>query len=202
MRIGIISDTHGSVTAWTRALDLFGGVDLIVHAGDVLYHGPRNPLPETYEPRRLAALINDAPAPVIIARGNCDAEVDQVLVNWPIQAPYAFIQAGSLRLLVNHGHALTPEQMIAQAQQYRANLFVYGHTHLPEVARSGGVILLNPGSPSLPKDEQKTATVAVADTANGVQTIALQTGQVLDEAPITDVRGGKSEAGKDPTGQF
>jgi hypothetical protein len=200
MRIGIISDTHGSVNAWFQALDLFGGVDLIVHAGDVLYHGPRNPLPESYEPRRLATLINEAPAPVIIARGNCDAEVDQVLVNWPIQAPYAFIQAGSLRLLVNHGHTMTPEQMISQAQRYRANLFVYGHTHLPEICRSGGVILLNPGSPSLPKDEQKTATVAVADTGSGVRIISLQTGQVLDEVTITDVWGGKSDAGKDPTG--
>lgn len=186
MRIGIISDTHGSVTAWLEALDLFGDVDLIVHAGDVLYHGPRNPLPEGYEPRRLAALINEAPVPVIIARGNCDAEVDQVLVNWPIQAPYAFIQAGSLRLLVNHGHTMTPGQMLAQAQQYRANLFVYGHTHLPEVSRSGGVLLLNPGSPSLPKDEQKTATVAVADTGSGVRIIAISTRKVLSEASLTN----------------
>ncbi len=184
MRIGIISDTHGSVNAWVEALDLFAGVDLIIHAGDVLYHGPRNPLPESYEPSRLAALINDAPVPVIIARGNCDAEVDQVLVNWPLQAPYAFIQAGSLRLLVNHGHTMTTGQMLAEAQRNRANLFIYGHTHLPEVSRSGGVLLLNPGSPSLPKDEQKTATVAVADTGGGVRIIALKTRQVMAEASL------------------
>jgi putative phosphoesterase len=185
MRIGIISDTHGSVDAWSQALDLFRGVDLIVHAGDVLYHGPRNPLPESYEPRRLAALVNSAPVPVIIARGNCDAEVDQMLVDWPIQAPYAFVQAGSLRLLANHGHTLTPEQMVAQAQRHRAGLFVFGHTHLYGLTRSDGVVMLNPGSPSLPKDGRKTATVAVAGEGRG-RLIALRTGQVLAEESLND----------------
>jgi len=123
---------------------------------------------------------------VITARGNCDAEVDQVLVNWPLQAPYAFIQAGSLCLLMNHGHTMTPGQPSAQASWYRAHLFVYGHTHLPEVTRSGGVLLLNPGSPSLPKDQHKTATVAVADTGSGVRIIVVRTRHVLAEASITD----------------
>ena len=181
MRIGIISDTHGAVAAWLQALEVFRDVDLIVHAGDVLYHGPRNPLPASYEPRKLAALINDAPVPVIIARGNCDAEADQMMVDWPLQAPYAFVQADNLRLLINHGHTITPEQMLAQAQRHRANLFIFGHTHLPGLTKSEGVLMLNPGSPSLPKDEQGTATVAVAD-ASRVQLIALKTKQVLAEA--------------------
>ena len=165
-------------------MDAFGDVDLIVHAGDVLYHGPRNPLPEGYEPSRLAALINEAPAPVIIARGNCDADVDQMLLDWPLQAPYAFVQAGDLRLLVNHGHTLTPEQMFSMAERHRANLFVHGHSHLPDTTRSGGVLRLNPGSPSLPKDGQGTPTVAVADTSGGVRIIALKTAQVLAEASL------------------
>ncbi|MGD0153165.1 MAG: phosphodiesterase [Thermacetogeniaceae bacterium] len=191
MRIGIISDTHGSVVAWEQALDLFRDVELIVHAGDVLYHGPRNPLPVSYEPKKLASLINNAPVPVIIARGNCDAEVDQVMVNWPLQSPYAFIQVDGLRLLVNHGHTSTPEQMLAQAQRHFANLFVFGHTHLATLTKSDGVLMLNPGSPSLPKDERETATVAVAD-GGLVRLIALKTGQVLAEAGLDQIPRGRA----------
>ncbi len=191
MRIGIISDTHGSAIAWEQAMELFRDVELIVHAGDMLYHGPRNPLPAGYEPKKLASLINAAPVPVIIARGNCDADVDQVMVNWPLQSPYAFIQVDGLRLLVNHGHTMTPEQMLTQAQRHRANLFVFGHSHLASLAKSDGVLLLNPGSPSLPKDERETATVAVADEGL-VRLIALKTGQVLAEAGLDQLPRGRA----------
>lgn len=164
MRIGIISDTHGSLPAWEKAMaDLFMGCDLIIHAGDLLYHGPRNPLPQGYAPRELAVAINKAPQPVVIARGNCDADVDQVMLSWPLQAPYAFLQIEGLRVLVNHGHGMEPGAIQAQAQRFQVQLFIYGHTHIPELKVENGIVYLNPGSPSLPKGEGRRATVALLD---------------------------------------
>ncbi|HHW29057.1 MAG TPA: phosphodiesterase, partial [Syntrophomonadaceae bacterium] len=97
MRIGIISDTHGSLSSWQKVMStLFRDVDLIIHAGDLLYHGPRNPLPDNYQPRGVAEAVNSLTVPFVIAQGNCDAEVDQMMINWPLQAPYAFLQIENL----------------------------------------------------------------------------------------------------------
>jgi putative phosphoesterase len=179
MRIGIISDTHGSLPAWEKAIAaVFQGSDLIIHAGDLLYHGPRNPLPQGYAPRELAAAINKAPLPVVIARGNCDADVDQVMLSWPLQAPYAFLQIEGLRILVNHGHGMESSAIQAQAHRFQVELFIYGHTHIPELRVENGIVYLNPGSPSLPKGENKRPTVALLE--NGlVSLIDLHTGESM-----------------------
>lgn len=164
MRIGVISDTHGDLAAWQKALaGPFAGVELILHAGDLLYQGPRNPMTPGYNPAALADAINSAPAPVVIARGNCDSAVDQLVLNYPIQAPYAFLQLDGVRLLVNHGDSLSQEEMVQQARSYRAQFFIFGHIHTPVLEDHAGVILLNPGSAALPKSPM--ATVGLIDTA-------------------------------------
>lgn len=181
MRIGIISDTHGSVAAWEQAMSgIFREVDLIIHGGDVLYHGPRNPLPEEYDPQKLAALINRSPVPVIITRGNCDAEIDQLVIDWPLQAPYCFLQIGSLRVLVNHGHQISPREIRTQAQRYKVQIFVSGHTHVPEITKENGTVFLNPGSPSLPKDSLARPTIVLLNQRS-TQLMNLETGQILQE---------------------
>ncbi len=109
MKLGVISDTHGSVKAWRAAMaGPLGGVDFLLHAGDFLYHGPRNPLPEQYSPRELAELINSSRVPILAARGNCDADIDQVLVKWPLQPQYAVAQFGDVRVIVSHGRRYRP----------------------------------------------------------------------------------------------
>lgn len=180
MRIGIVSDTHGSVSAWEKAISLFNNVDLIIHAGDVLYHGPRNPLPENYNPQELATLINRSPVPVVIARGNCDAEIDQVLINWPLLAPYAFLQMNDFRLLVTHGHQLTTDEARAEAERFKVQIFISGHTHKLEIRKENRIIFVNPGSPSLPKDSQKRPTIALLED-DGIYLIDLDTGKTLAE---------------------
>ena len=154
MRIGIISDTHGSVPAWHKAMARFADADLILHAGDILYHPPRIIPGQGYDIPELAQLINTCPVPIVIARGNCDAEVYEELLQVPVLSPYAFVQFGGLSIVVTHGHNLTADQMARVAGKYRANVFVTGHTHLPVVERMGGVIHINPGSPTCPKFER------------------------------------------------
>lgn len=156
MRIGITSDTHGDTCGWQAAVDgPFAGADLILHAGDIFYHGPRSPLPAGYGPPALAELINHAPAPVIIARGNCDSDVDQLVLDFPIQAPYALAVVDGLRIMVNHGDALGLADSICGAarlaEQYRLDVVVCGHTHAPMLEAAGGALIINPGSPALPK---------------------------------------------------
>lgn len=185
LKIGVISDTHGSASAWARVINgVFRDVQLIIHAGDVLYHGPRNPLPEGYDPPGLAAALNSLQVPLVVSRGNCEAEVDQLMINWPLQAPYAFVQIESLRLLVHHGHNLNPEEQLAQAGRYGVDFFICGHTHIPVLKREKGVIILNPGSPSLPKNEGKIPTAALIEDGR-VQLFNLTDGKVINELEYT-----------------
>ena len=99
MKFGIISDTHGHELAWADAVSkFFGGAEMILHAGDVLYHGPRNPRKTDYNPAGLVERINTSNVPVVIARGNCDSSVDESCLDVPICAPYAFVKLSITRL--------------------------------------------------------------------------------------------------------
>lgn len=160
MRIGVISDTHGSVSAWRKAYDQFlHQTDLIIHCGDLLYHGPRNPLPDEYKPNELCTLFNTLEKPIVFVRGNCDAEVDQMILDHPIEAPYAHLITPRWRILVHHGHC---DRLPAKTKNFY-NLIISGHTHLPSVKQENGVVYLNPGSPALPKNEPQAPTIAVVD---------------------------------------
>ena len=98
MKIGVMSDTHGSLPYFEKALDLLEDCDVIFHIGDVLYHGPRNDLPEGYNPKGVIEKINNLDN-IIITRGNCDADVDQMVIKHPIQSPYVLTQFGEIRFL-------------------------------------------------------------------------------------------------------
>lgn len=184
MRIGIISDTHGDAAAWEQALaNCFQGCEMIIHAGDVLYHGPRNPISAAYAPKDLAELLRQSPVPLLIARGNCDAEVDAMVLNLPLPEQVVF-QMGKHRLIAQHGHRLAEGEAPVLAAYYRADLWITGHTHVPVLRAREGRIFLNPGSPSLPHSGPlgQLKTVALADD-RGVQLLALATGEVLQELP-------------------
>jgi len=158
-KIGIISDTHGSLTTWkTVYQNFFKSADLILHCGDVLYHGPRNPLPVGYNPAELARDLNALTTPLVIVKGNCDAEVDQMVLDYPMEV-YFRLFLGDLRILVQHGHA----PYLPAKVEKGFNLLISGHTHLPVIKKEDGLIRLNPGSPSLPKDDEKTPTIALIE---------------------------------------
>lgn len=162
MLIGIISDTHGSVQAWRDALDgPFKEADQIWHCGDVFYHGVRNPLPADYDTQELTELINSCSVPSLAVRGNCDSDVDQMVLDVPLQSPYFMAELPLGRALVTHGHHYSPEVIEAMVQRFQIKLWVSGHTHVPVLERSGGAIFLNPGSPALPKGTAPRRSVAL-----------------------------------------
>ena len=175
MKIGVISDTHGSVQAWEKAYNNYlSKTDLIIHCGDLLYHGPRNPLPDGYKPNELCAIFNTLDKPIIFIRGNCDAEVDQMVLDYPLESPYAHIFTDRWRILAYHGHHPSlPVKTIA-----RYNLVLSGHTHLPGIKKENGVVYLNPGSPALPKNEEKTPTIAIIDE-NEIVIWNIKTGEAV-----------------------
>ena len=183
MKIGVISDTHGCSEIWKQINETyFKDVDYIIHAGDILYHGPRNPIVSGYNPSELAKLINESSKPIFFAKGNCDAEVDQLVLNYPIQTPYLFIREKKLNIVANHGDKLTFEEMIQHSKRYGINLFISGHTHVPVLQKMQGVTILNPGSPSLPKGEG-IPTVALIEN-NHVQLINIETGDVINSIDL------------------
>jgi putative phosphoesterase len=153
VRIGVISDTHGNIAAFDKALAVFDAADLIIHAGDVLYHPPKLGWTEGYDIPAFVDRLNGLSIPIVIARGNCDPEVLEELLKMPVQSPYALVEFEGVRIVTNHGHLLTKQQMIDTARRYKADYFVSGHTHIPVLENVDGVTLMNPGSPAIPKYE-------------------------------------------------
>lgn len=180
MKIGIISDTHGALDGWTIACERhFCGAALILHAGDVLYHGPRNRLLGDYAPARLAEAIGRCAVPVLAARGNCDSEVDASVLETPLAAPYAFAVLDGRRILVTHGHRTeSEEEQDALAKKLRADIFVSGHTHIAKLSRRADTVFINPGSPSLSKRADGRQTVAVLEDREA-RVLDVYTGEVL-----------------------
>lgn len=181
MKIGVISDTHGSVAALDRALALFDGADLIVHAGDVLYHPPKLGCAGDYDIPAFAQRLNELQIPLMIAQGNCDSQVYEELLEMPVQSPYAIAQVEGIWIVVNHGHLLDRAEMIATGRRYRANYFISGHTHVPVLEDVGGLVLLNPGSPAIPKlevDGMLAPSVALIDDA-GARVLNINDGSVI-----------------------
>jgi len=182
VKIGIISDTHGDVKAWKKVCEnYFYDVDMIIHAGDILYHGPRNPIMDGYDPARLAEEINNLKAPAVFARGNCDSSVDQLVINFPIQAPYVFVREEGLSILVNHGDIMSRDEMTALAGRCGVDVFIFGHIHRPFMEKQGEVLLLNPGSPSIPKEGPPTVAVLYGKI---VKVIDIDGGKVLMEGTL------------------
>ena len=160
MKIGVMSDTHGSLTYFEKALDVLSDCDVLIHAGDILYHGPRNDIPEVYNPKGLISKINSLDN-LIIAKGNCDADVDQMVITHPIQSPYVMSQFGETRIVTTHGYTDSKEDTINKAKSMGADILILGHTHVKELYLDENLVVLNPGSTSIPKDG--THSVAIID---------------------------------------
>ena len=152
MKLVIASDIHGSAT-WCRAvMDVVEreSPDKLLLLGDLLYHGPRNPLPDEYAPKEVAAMLNGVASSIVSVRGNCDAEVDQMMLDFPCMADYAWIVDGATQLYCTHGHLFDPDGALPPLPQ--GTVLTYGHFHVKRDEAAKGVRLFNPGSAGLPKD--------------------------------------------------
>lgn len=179
MKIGIISDTHGCLETWQTVFSrYFQDADLIIHAGDVLYHGPRNAIPAEYNPKQLAESLNSCPVPIVTACGNCDSEVDGMVLKLPIQSPYTYLLLNGLKIVVTHGHNLTEETRQGLAKRLMADIFITGHTHIAVMEKADGIIYLNPGSPGMTKRPDGLGTIAWINE-NKVEILDIATGQPL-----------------------
>ncbi len=186
MRIGVVADTHGGFTSWKRIIeDIFRDVDLILHGGDVLYHGARNPLPEGYDTIALTKAINGSRIPILIVKGNCDSEVDQMVLDIPIQSPYIIFQDEGLKIFLKHWHPGGSEELIKEAKTAKANLLITAHTHIPEISSIEDLMVLNPGSPSLPKEGAPTVAKIEKGVGKAIITlIDVKRNKVIKEEAI------------------
>ena len=152
MKLMIASDIHGSAYYCKQLLQAFEkeAADRLLILGDILYHGPRNDLPREYAPKEVLAMLNGMQDKIFCVRGNCDTEVDQMVLSFPILADYCILTAGERLVYATHGHnhnlqALPPLQP--------GDILLHGHTHIPAWEPFGnGNLYLNPGSVSIPKN--------------------------------------------------
>lgn len=177
MKYLIFSDIHGSSSATQCMLEIFEQkqCDFMIILGDVLYHGPRNPLPQGHNPKQVAELLNGYRDKIICVGGNCDAAVDQMVLQFPCLAEYTMIIDEGVKLFVTHGHQYNPENL---PLLQKGDIFLYGHTHLWEIEEIEGIIQCNPGSISLPK-EGRPATYAIYE--KGILEIYTLEGEKLKE---------------------
>lgn len=150
MKYLVISDIHGDLHGAEIMEDAFHfhNCDSILCLGDILYHGPRNDLPQTYAPKKVIPLMNSFGNRIIAVRGNCEAEVDQMVLKFPCMADYSELFLGTRKVFMSHGHLYSPDHLPVLN---KGDIFLSGHTHIPTAYEEEGIWLLNPGSPSLPK---------------------------------------------------
>lgn len=151
MRIIFISDIHGVPSTLEAALAAGEslGWDKLVLLGDLLYHGPRNGVPNFYDPERVVKILNGFKDRIVAVRGNCDAEVDQMLLSFPLMGDYAILEAGKDTFFLTHGHLWNEYRLPPLGM---GTILAHGHTHVPELKKLPcGLTIFNPGSISLPK---------------------------------------------------
>lgn len=151
MKLLIASDIHGSAYWCRRLMETIETEqpDKILLLGDLLYHGPRNDLPKGYAPKEVIPMLSALKERIVAVRGNCEAEVDQMVLPFPCMADYAMVETDGLSLYLTHGHLHSPDQL---PPLQPGTVFLSGHTHVKLDEDRDGIRCLNPGSVSIPKD--------------------------------------------------
>ena len=174
MKLMIASDIHGSYFYCKKMLEAFHAekADRLLILGDILYHGPRNDLPEEYAPKKVIPALNEIRDKLLCVRGNCDTEVDQMVLEFPILADYALLSLDGLTVFATHGHHHNTQTPPPMAE---GDILLHGHTHVLKCEGFGnGNTYMNPGSVALPKEgnprtymvyENRTFTVKSIDGA-------------------------------------
>lgn len=171
MNILVISDIHGNSAALETVLNSNLSYDMLWIVGDTLYHGPRNPLVDGYDPIKVSSLLNNVTVPIVAVRGNCDAEVDQMLLEFPTMQDYTTTFVNNKLFTISHGHIFDPYN---HASLSKCDVYITGHTHLPILEKDKNFIMMNPGSISLPKGGNPPTFGYITDTAITLYTLSLE----------------------------
>ena len=177
----ICSDIHGDYDCLVKLLerDKEEMSDKIVILGDIIYHGPRNDLPAGYAPKKVISALSEIKEKIIAVRGNCDTEVDQMVLPFPILSDYSYILTDGLTMLLTHGHKFSPEALPPMAS---GTIMLGGHTHVLGFKElCDGCVYMNPGSISLPKENNPRS---YATYENRKLTIKTLDGSVIAEKTI------------------
>lgn len=163
MKYLFASDIHDSAYYCRKLLDAFREeqAERLVLLGDLLYHGPRNDLPREYAPKEVIALLNEHKNKIYAVRGNCEAEVDQMVLEFPVMADYCILSVDGRTFYATHGHIYNQDNLPPLQE---GDILIHGHTHVLKAQQMDGYILLNPGSVSIPK-EGNPATYAVLENS-------------------------------------
>ena len=150
MKWMIASDIHGSALFCEKMFERFEeeNADRLILLGDLLYHGPRNDLPEGYAPKEVIRMLNEHADKLLCVRGNCEAEVDQMVLDFPVMADYALLAIGSRLIYITHGHLQNARSLPLS----KGDILLHGHTHVPACEDRGNYTYINPGSVSIPKE--------------------------------------------------
>ena len=182
MKWMIASDLHGSACYCRKMLEAFEreGADRLFLLGDLLYHGPRNDLPREYAPKEVIPLLNGKKEKLLCVRGNCDAEVDQMVLEFPVLADYAVLPVGRRLIYATHGHIYHVKNLPPLAP---GDVLLHGHTHVPAWTEFGqGNLYLNPGSVSIPKEDSPHSYMTLE--GNTMQWKELESSAVFHELTL------------------
>ena len=151
MKLVIASDIHGSAYWCRKLMELVEreNPEKLILLGDLLYHGPRNDLPREYAPKQVIPMLSEYADKILCVRGNCEAEVDQMVLPFPCMADYAMLAADTITMYLTHGHLWNPDKLPVLQE---GTVFLSGHTHVKQDAVCNGIRCINPGSVSIPKD--------------------------------------------------
>ncbi len=180
MKLIFGSDIHGSLSAAENISRVFAEekADKLILCGDLLYHGPRNDLPVDYAPKKVIEILNSLSDKIIAVRGNCDGEVDQMVLDFPIGADYSLVYADGIRMYITHGHVYSPEKPMKLSEN---DVLISGHTHVLKALKLGEFYHINPGSAALPK-ENNPKSYAVYE--NGIFEIKTFDNEVIEKLAV------------------
>ena len=173
MKLLIASDIHGDYKRAEEIHNIWlnGNFDHLILLGDLLYHGPRNDLPPFYNPKKVIPILSEMKDSIIAVRGNCDAEVDQMVLPFNILEERRIVEVDGKRILLHHGHHETDTSTVS--------VVMSGHTHVPVLEEKDGVLYLNPGSTTIPKNGSRPS-YAVWDEGR-ISIIGLDDGHIVKE---------------------
>lgn len=162
MKWMIASDIHGNVHTCEQMIRRFEEekADRLVLLGDYLYHGPRNGLSEGYDPKTTAEMLNGIREKLLCVRGNCDSEVDQMMLRFPMMADYALLDTGNTILFATHGHVWNEDRLPPLKP---GDVLVHGHTHIPLRVQIDGILCVNPGSVTIEKNGYRRSYMTLED---------------------------------------